>query len=47
MPKPRKNETEQQFMKRCVPALIKEGKAQDQAVAVCLTMWSNKPKNKP
>lgn len=44
MPKPRKNETENDFMKRCVPALISEGKEQDQAVAICYSYWKDKDK---
>jgi hypothetical protein len=46
VPKPRKNETEANFMKRCVPKLIEEGREQDQAVAICLTMWSDGKKPK-
>lgn len=46
MPKPRKNETEANFMKRCVPKLIEEGREQDQAVAICLTTWSDSKKPK-
>lgn len=44
MPKPRKNETREEFMKRCIPQLIGEGKPKDQAVAVCSSLWESKPK---
>jgi hypothetical protein len=39
MPKPRKGEKQGKFMSRCVPAVVKEGKKQKQAVAICLSMW--------
>lgn len=42
MPKPRKNESKDDFMKRCVPQVMEEGKPQDQAVAICSSMWENK-----
>lgn len=44
MPKPRKNESREHFMQRCVPMLIDEGKPQDQAVAVCSSIWENRRK---
>lgn len=31
-------------MKRCIPILIDEGKPQDQAVAVCSSLWENRKK---
>lgn len=42
MPKPTKNEAKEDFLKRCIPMLIEEGKPQDQAVAICNSMWENK-----
>jgi len=40
MPSPGKNEKQGDFVKRCVPIVIKEGKEQKQAVAICNSMWS-------
>lgn len=31
-------------MKRCVPYLIREGKKQDQSVAICISMWKRRNK---
>lgn len=41
MPKPRANETEQEFVSRCIPIVLDDGTAQDneQAAAVCYSMW--------
>jgi hypothetical protein len=38
--KPSSGESESDFMGRCVPAMIDEGKDQDQAVAMCISMYS-------
>jgi hypothetical protein len=32
-------------MKRCVPVLIEEGREQDQAVAICSSMWEQAKKD--
>jgi|688.fasta_scaffold105848_2 hypothetical protein len=37
--KPTAGESQSDFMGRCVPVLIDEGKEQDQAVAVCISMY--------
>ena len=43
--KPGKDETQSEFMKRCVPDMMGDGKReQDQAVAACMTMWREKDK---
>ena len=42
MPTPSDDETRQEWMTRCVPVLIDEGNDQDQAVAICSSMWDNK-----
>jgi len=42
MPTPRAGETQKEWMKRCVPVRIEEGDEQEQAVAVCMSMWRNK-----
>jgi hypothetical protein len=39
--KPESGEDKNDFMGRCVPILIGEGKDQDQAVAVCLSYWGD------
>jgi hypothetical protein len=39
---PSAGESESDFMSRCVPVLIDEGKDQDQAVAVCISMYEQK-----
>jgi hypothetical protein len=39
---PGKGEGESDFMARCVPAMMDEGKEQDQAVAMCISMYGEK-----
>lgn len=39
IPTPRKGQTQQEYMKTCVPYLRKEGKSQPQAVAQCISMY--------
>ena len=39
---PGKGESQSDFMGRCVPAMIDEGKPQDQAVAMCISMYEQK-----
>ena len=41
MPIPEKNENKQDFVKRCIPIVLKEGTAKDndQAIAICNSMW--------
>lgn len=46
MPSVRPHETESDYMARCVPDLIREGKDKDQAVAQCLSMFKHKWKAK-
>jgi len=41
-PKPGKDESKDDFMKRCIPQLIDEGKDQDQAAAICYSLWENR-----
>jgi hypothetical protein len=43
MPEPEKNENEKDFLKRCIPQLIKEEEyPQKQAVAICYSMYRKK-----
>lgn len=39
---PNANESEDEFISRCVPVLINEGKDMEQAVAVCYSYWEQK-----
>ncbi len=40
MPYPQKGESKDQYIKRCIPYMIKnEGKEKDQAVAMCYAFW--------
>src|SRR5215510_14088763 len=46
--KPHKGESQGDFMERCVPDLMGDGKReQDQAVAACMTIWRDKDKTAP
>lgn len=45
MPTPNDNETEEEFMSRCIPILINEGREQDQAVAICASKWDESNKS--
>ena len=40
MPIPNNEEGKSQFIKRCIPILIDEGKPHKQAVAICLNIWN-------
>lgn len=42
MPRPQKGESKSDFMERCVPEIIAEGKKQDQAVAICNSLYERK-----
>jgi hypothetical protein len=44
MPDISKYKTEKDWLEACIPARIKEGDEQDQAVAVCMSMWRDKDK---
>lgn len=39
MPKKRPGESQDDFMERCVPEVMNEGRARAQAVAICLDMY--------
>jgi len=45
MPNPRKNEKKKEYISRCIPQVIKEGKEQDQAIAICYSMWKEHEKS--
>lgn len=42
MPDPREGETRDDFLSRCIPEVVAEGKPVDQAVAVCQSFFENK-----
>ena len=44
MPNPRKGEKKDDYISRCIGVLINEGKEQDQAVAICNSMWDESKK---
>lgn len=47
MPTPPKNsESREKFLSRCIPYLIKEGKPNDQAAAICMSMYKEASKRK-
>ena len=45
MPTPLAGESEKDWMGRCMKRELGEGKAQDQAVAICMSMWRKKSKS--
>lgn len=42
MPKPKSGESKDDYMKRCIPIVMQEGKDNDQAVAMCNSMFEKK-----
>jgi hypothetical protein len=40
--KPRKNETQDEFISRCIGEEIKNGHEQAQAVAICYSKWKER-----
>jgi hypothetical protein len=42
MPDPADYDNESDWMSACVPTVMGEGRTNEQAVAQCLSMWSNK-----
>lgn len=43
MPTPRKGEKQSNFISRCIKYVVdKEGKNQEQAAAICYSIWKNK-----
>ena len=46
MPDPNDYEDEDKWMAACVPTRIEEGDDQDQAVAVCMSMWKKHQEGK-
>ena len=46
MPKPHPKESKNDYMNRCIPKLIEEGKESNQAVAICNSMYEQHTKDK-
>jgi len=44
MPNPKKGETQQEFVSRAVPMLIREGRPRLQAIAIAYSMWRRRNK---
>jgi len=46
MPTPNQNETEQEFVSRCIPMVINEGTASnpEQAYVICMSMFEHNAK---
>ena len=42
MPEPQSGESRSEFLDRCIPMLIDEGKDSDQAVAECISLWERR-----
>jgi hypothetical protein len=42
MPKPRPNEQKEDYISRCIPVVINEGKSREQAYAICQGMWEDR-----
>jgi SPP1 gp7 family putative phage head morphogenesis protein len=40
MPKPRKREPKNRFIRRCIPMVVREGRARKQAIAICYSLWA-------
>jgi HK97 family phage prohead protease len=47
MPNPKDFDSQDAFVEACVPERIDEGDEQDQAVAVCTSMWKDRSADKP
>ena len=39
MPTPNDNETREEFISRCIPYVMDEGKTRDQAMGMCYGIW--------
>lgn len=47
MPTPNSGETRDEFVSRCIPILVDEGTPQDQAEAICMSMYEENGKSTP
>lgn len=46
MPNVRPKESRESFIRRCIPYLIREGKSQDEAIAICGSMYDQSQRAK-
>ena len=44
MPHPKEGEQKNDFMKRCIPELIEEGRKQRQSIAICYSIFGKENK---
>lgn len=44
MPEIKENETRKEFLTRCIPIVVSEGKNQDDAIATCVSIWRDNGK---
>jgi len=42
MPTPEPRETKEEFIERCIPIVIEEGKTPEEATAICHSYWESK-----
>jgi hypothetical protein len=42
MPHPKEGESKKEFISRCIPILIHEGRESDQAAAICYSLWERR-----
>ena len=42
MPQPKPGESKNDYLKRCIPELIYEGRQQNQAIAICYAMYDKR-----
>ena len=49
MPKPKKGETKNDFISRCIPIILEDGTTQNQkqAVAICYSIWRREGEDDP
>lgn len=46
MPTPRRNETQRDFIGRCIPIVRNEGRPADQSTAICYSIWRDHQRKK-
>lgn len=46
MPQPKPGESKNDYLQRCIPQLIHEGRQQDQAIAICYSMYDRHTNHK-
>jgi hypothetical protein len=42
LPKPKRTENKEEWLERCIPVMIREGKDKDQAIAICMSQWNQR-----